>query len=72
MTLKPQREADATITLPDGTRRFATFMTLGVVSRVMERWQDTGECLNGRYFWTSDLVISREAASPRWSTPRET
>ncbi|MFI7027853.1 hypothetical protein ACIBK1_03995 [Microbispora rosea] len=37
----------ATITLPDGTRRYATFMTLGVVSRVMKRRQDMGECLNG-------------------------
>ncbi|WP_203883776.1 hypothetical protein [Planotetraspora kaengkrachanensis] len=53
-------EADATITLADGTRRYATFMTLGVISRVMDHWRDTGECLNGRYFWCSDLIIIRE------------
>lgn len=53
-------QADATITLSDGTRRSATFMTLGVVSKIMDRWRDTGECLSGRYFWCSDLVIIRE------------
>lgn len=53
-------QADATITLSDGTRRYATFMTLSVVSKTMDRWQDTGECLSGRYFWCSDLIIIRE------------
>ncbi|WP_345558537.1 hypothetical protein [Nonomuraea rosea] len=53
-------EADATITLSDGTCRYATFMTLGVVRKIMDRWQDTGECRNGQYFWCSDLVVIRE------------
>ncbi|MDP9868715.1 MULTISPECIES: hypothetical protein [Streptosporangium] len=54
------KEADATITLPDGTRRYATFMTLDVVSRVMDRWKGTGENLGGQYFWCSDLIIIRQ------------
>ncbi|MEU8107116.1 hypothetical protein AB0C18_25725 [Nonomuraea muscovyensis] len=53
-------QADATITLADGTRRYATFMTLDVVSGIMDRWQETGESLNGRYFYWTDLVIIRE------------
>ncbi|MFC4063002.1 hypothetical protein ACFOWE_32380 [Planomonospora corallina] len=53
-------EADATIVLPDGTHRYATFMTLDVVGRVLDRWKSTGENLNGRYFWCSDLIIIRE------------
>jgi hypothetical protein len=53
-------ETDATITLPDSTRRYATFMTLNAVSRVMDRWKSTGENLGGRYFWGSDLIIIRE------------
>lgn len=53
-------QADATIGLPDGTRRYATFMTLDVVSGIMDRWQETGESLNGRYFFCTDLVIIRE------------
>ncbi|MFG1681381.1 hypothetical protein ACGFNP_14555 [Nonomuraea sp. NPDC049269] len=58
--LETADEADATITLPDGTRRYATFMTPAVVSKVMDRWRDTGECLNGRYFWCSDQIIIRD------------
>ncbi|MEV4059524.1 hypothetical protein [Nonomuraea dietziae] len=53
-------QADATITLPDGTRRYAQFMTLGVVSGIMDHWRETGEHLNGRYFSCSDLVIIRQ------------
>ncbi|MEU1720517.1 hypothetical protein ACNF49_00970 [Actinomadura sp. ATCC 39365] len=52
-------EADATITLADGTRRYATFMTLGVVSKIMDHQRETGECLSGRYFWCSGLIIIR-------------
>lgn len=53
-------EADATIVLPDGTRRYATFMTIDTIARVMARWSASGECLNGGYFWCSDLIIIRE------------
>ncbi|MFD9944667.1 hypothetical protein ACFWYW_15390 [Nonomuraea sp. NPDC059023] len=53
-------QADATITLPDGTRRYATFMTLGVVRGIMDRWEETGEQLSGRYFSCPDLIIIRK------------
>jgi len=54
-------QADATIHLPDGTRRHATFMTLSTITEIMTRWQQTGECSNGRYFYYTDLVIISEA-----------
>lgn len=54
-------EADATITFRDGSRRYATFMTLDVVRRNMNKNVRTGECLGGRYFWCSDLIIIRDA-----------
>jgi hypothetical protein len=54
-------EADATITFRDGSRRYATFMTLDVVQRNMDKNARTGECLGGRYFWCSDLIIVRDA-----------
>ncbi|MFI0424314.1 hypothetical protein [Spongiactinospora sp. 9N601] len=41
-------EADATITLPDGARHYATFMTLETISRIMDRRRGTGECANVR------------------------
>ena len=53
-------EADATITFPDGSRRYATFMTLDVVRRIMDKDARTGESLGGRYFWCSDLIIVRD------------
>ncbi|WP_433351275.1 hypothetical protein ACQP25_43510 [Microtetraspora malaysiensis] len=52
-------QADATITLPDGTCRYATFMTLGAIGRATDRWKGTGENLGGRYFRCSDLIIMR-------------
>ena len=57
-------EADATIVLPDGARRYATFMTLGAVAAVMERRQRSGECLSGQYFWCSDLIIIGQPGIP--------
>jgi uncharacterized protein DUF4240 len=57
-------EADATIILPDGSRRYATFMTLGVIQRVMDHWRTTGECGSGKYFWCSDLIVIREPGIP--------
>ncbi|GAA4180419.1 hypothetical protein GCM10022252_03230 [Streptosporangium oxazolinicum] len=53
-------EADATITFPDGSRRYATFMTLDVVRRIMDKNARTGESLGGRYFCCSDLIIIRD------------
>ncbi|CAM4299986.1 hypothetical protein KIPE111705_46915 [Kibdelosporangium persicum] len=50
--------ADVWITLPDGTKWSATFLTYAEVGRIMQRWRDTGECLDGRYFRVGpDLVI---------------
>jgi hypothetical protein len=51
---------DAQLRLPDGTRWSASFMTLGAISAVMDRWRETGECLNGAFFQVHDLVIVPE------------
>ncbi|ETK35590.1 hypothetical protein [Microbispora sp. ATCC PTA-5024] len=52
-------EADVTITFPDGSRRYATFMTVDVIQKVIDKNARTGESLGGRYFWCSDLIIIR-------------
>jgi hypothetical protein len=57
-------EADVAITLPDGSRHYATFMTLQAVQLVMDTHRKTGECRNGGYFWASDLVIMRRPGIP--------
>ncbi|MEV0168992.1 hypothetical protein [Nonomuraea fuscirosea] len=43
-------EADATFTYRDGSRRYATLMTLDVVKRNMDKNGDTGDCLAGDTF----------------------
>lgn len=48
---------DAEITLPDDTRWSATFVTLDVIKSIMDRWRESGEHLNGKYFACPDLVI---------------
>ncbi|YCK39108.1 hypothetical protein ACNF49_35180 [Actinomadura sp. ATCC 39365] len=57
-------EADATITLSNGSRHYATFMTLDAIQQVMDRYRDTGECSSGAYFWTTDLIIMRRPGIP--------
>jgi hypothetical protein len=55
---------DAEITLPDGTRWSATFLTLDEIRRIMDRWRSSGECLDGKYFQCHDLVIVRQGGVP--------
>jgi hypothetical protein len=52
---------DVEVTLSDGTRWSATFMTLQEIGSVMERWTTTGENGAGAFFHSSDLVIVPEA-----------
>lgn len=47
----------AVLTLADGTRWSATFMTLDAIARVLAERRVTGERLAGRYFQGPDLVI---------------
>ncbi|NKZ05345.1 hypothetical protein [Actinomadura latina] len=57
-------EADGHIYLPDGTHYAPTFMTVRTIAAIMDRWRTTGECLNGEYFWCSDLIIIRTPGLP--------
>jgi len=50
--------ADAEIVLADRSRWSATFLTLDAISRIMARWNESGECKSGAYFRVPDLVIS--------------
>jgi hypothetical protein len=51
--------ADGWVVLASGERWAATFLTYAEVGRIMDRWSETGESLNGGYFVCSDLVIIR-------------
>ena len=50
-------DIDAELRLPDGSRWSASFMTLGAIETVMNRWRQTGEYGDGVFFQCSDLVI---------------
>ncbi len=51
---------DAEVRLVDGSRWSATVFTVAEVERLMETWKQTGEALDGGYFWCSDGLIVRE------------
>ncbi|MEV4874317.1 hypothetical protein [Streptomyces syringium] len=55
---------DAHITASDGSKWSATFLTPAEISRILTRWADTGEHLNGHYFQCPDLVIVRDKGVP--------
>ncbi|MBI3688884.1 MAG: hypothetical protein HY241_16375 [Actinobacteria bacterium] len=52
---------DAELTLEDGTRWSATFLTLREVGEILDRWKDSGEFLSGGYLRIPDLIVTREA-----------
>ena len=51
--------ADGWIQLPGEGRWSVTFLTYLELGRILDRWQATGECLNGSYFTCPDLVLTR-------------
>lgn len=57
-------DVDVLVTLVDGSRWSATFMTLDAIERVLRKWSLTGECLGGVFFQCRDLVITREPGVP--------
>ncbi|MFF2124477.1 hypothetical protein ACFVW1_03585 [Streptomyces olivochromogenes] len=48
----------------NGQRWSGTIYTLDVVHRLMDRWQRTGECLGGRFFYIRDGLIVRDRGIP--------
>ncbi|MEH7351265.1 hypothetical protein [Gottfriedia acidiceleris] len=55
---------DVKVIFEDGTEGVATFITYKKIMSLREKNKATGECLSGKYFWTSDMLliedISRE------------
>lgn len=51
---------DVEIRLEDGQVFSATLFSLECISDTMTNYQDSGECLNGKYFWASDMVIVKD------------
>lgn len=48
---------DVEVTLSGGERFTATFTTLKNIAAIMEGYRKSGECLAGKYFWASELIV---------------
>lgn len=48
---------DVHVTFPNGESFSAVFFTLQNIETLMKDYRKTGECANGLYFWTSDMLI---------------
>jgi hypothetical protein len=51
---------DVEVALANGERYTATLFTPKNITTLMTRYQETGECLYGKYFWATELVIIRD------------
>ena len=51
---------DVQVTFPNGERFSAVFFTLQNIDTLMKDYKKTGECANGLYFWTSNMMIVQE------------
>ncbi|KPV50146.1 hypothetical protein SE17_28655 [Kouleothrix aurantiaca] len=57
--------SDIIVTLIDGSRWVATFFSYTNITSLTTKNSTTGECLNGRYFWASDMVLVDEITRER-------
>ena len=56
--LEELQDQDMYVTVAGGPTYYATVMTLDAIHAVLRRWEQTGEAAGGRYFYTTDLVIT--------------
>ncbi len=53
------------VTLEDGSRWAVAFFTYANIHSIVEEYKSTGECLHGKYFWDSDIVLVDEISRAR-------
>jgi len=53
---------DVIVEFDDSTRWVASFFTYSNISKLVEKNKRTGECLNGKYFWGSDMILVDEVS----------
>jgi hypothetical protein len=49
--------SDVIITFSDNSKYVATFFTYDNIKSLRTKNEKTGECLSGKYFWASDMVL---------------
>ena len=50
---------DVTIEFRSGMTYVAQFFSLENISSLMQRWEQSGECASGLYFWAKHAIIVR-------------
>lgn len=48
---------DVIVVFPDRSKWTASFFTYKNIKTLREKNKQTGECMNGAYFWSSDIVL---------------
>jgi hypothetical protein len=57
--------SDVIVTFENGERWVATFFSYRNISSLMEKNRETGECLGGKYFCASDMILADEVSRER-------
>ncbi len=55
---------DVVVSFADASRYVATFFTYANIARLVQNHQQTGECLSGKYFWSSDMILIDQIDRP--------
>jgi hypothetical protein len=64
-TWTPQdANTDVIVTFDDGRRWGATFLSYANIRTLTAKNRQTGECLAGAYFWSSDMILIDEVSRP--------
>jgi len=56
---------DAIVAFEDGSRWAGSFFTYKNIQTLADKNKQTGECLQGRYFWGSDMILVDECSRHR-------
>jgi hypothetical protein len=56
--LEQLQDQDIYVTVTGGPTYYVSLMTLDAIDAVLRRWAQSGEAAGGRYFWSTDLVIT--------------
>ena len=57
--------SDVMVSFEKGAEWVATFFTYQNISALAKKNQSTGECLNGKYFWATDMILVDELTRER-------
>ena len=57
--------SDVIVSFEHGAEWVATFFTYANISTLAEKNRVSGECLGGKYFWASDMILVDEISRER-------